>query len=1429
MPGESSPRSFPKETHADRVAEQTGLPQSDIARHASADSSPSDIGSSPSDSGSSPSDSGSTPSPSTPQKLLPSCTSPFGPRLIRATPSSSAAPRPQPEGSDHRHGNTVRLSGRFGGHGPCGRHSGPVKMERIKVLMGSEVESDYKQPEDMETRVVMGQEALLKTKETLTGKHLVGPSSQAIPLPGCPVSDVSTSPSEPQAAQLDTGQENSPETANMEQEQGRSAHFTPLLTNLLTPLTPASTSSSSSSSSSEPVSGDVSLTSSLSPLEAELSPYGDTPYLCTMYTTPPQSEPAYPAAILSFTEPPYIVDPMRVGVPSSLDPDLYYTAPSTPIKMAARPTHLTSAKHRSYPGSPASPLSPNTPSDSEDLCSPLTSPSGSYVTAEGSWTSYTSSTSPCTSPNLLLTEEAQEAPACFVSSLSEIGDEVGEERGTGAERGEDRGGGPIEWRFRLYKGLAETVILEEEETLRGDERGRSSEEVKVSRGSCRPRWVTEDTSPLRSSSGRSTDSQEEGGESESSLCPVEDALAERQQYSSPLLHKGLELELQACVSEELYPPITSPEDRAESSQLTFNPDLGNFCPQTSNLNPASLNPASLNPSSLNLTRDTCSTEVSDGDNSSPYGDMGPFLLFPCSYSDGELEEEETMIPASLLNFPLHTSLLFQADSMEITLFPREEEGDEEEQGNSRNEGNDVDAYAAGEEEGDVEDDDDDDEEDDDEDVDAMVEVKVEIAIEEEVDEEHVSDEEEDEEEGEGMAVNDPPQDDDTSASFLHSLSETSINEGQTSHKSLVTLATETAPGKAATDNEWAGKVGDMDKQISMERERDQQGSMKRANDGQSSVDKNKDVQSTNNSQEERTEQTDRDSFKLLIKSDTSRATQATCNPCTPLPCVFGVAGASGWAKPLLVSEIELKNQDSSSEEVVDSRLVPERTTATNDLNKGVPLLLYPKESNPNLSNIPVSCSPEGSPEVADNLSLTPDLCPTDPAQENLRENTLSTEDGVPGALSSSHTPLAVSPKRENSETDAGAKGGAGACAWGGGETLSLSLGRGCELEAESLLLCEADGQRVGQILSGMSSVPIDEDEVGVMGDEDDNNSLCGRPDKMADVELVGEGVPESNLSSWKSIEEISEAGGGEDGSSRFPEDDVSNLQSQSEPTEEQENNDSVFLSSGIPTSVTLNALSEEAGHQSVCLCASISNIPLTEAGPQVAAAIDWPTTSTDNSTQQLETTKALCSVENQESFSPTVKPKTSSDRSPGAEETAIPRDLKLSGKHSDLALSLQGGAFGSFSPKISKRKSGSVSQQSYSAVGKDTVEVPVSLHYSLSVGKDMAENVKKLYSQPQPEKAELKLFGEREDGGSQTTDQPKTSVALEGQIVEAMEGRKVERQPVSQADKPLGPLVNHIEKLAKSKSQQAPLHQERPQIRTRGAEKLLQTPDKGYL
>ncbi|NXV72706.1 NACAD protein, partial [Atlantisia rogersi] len=77
----------------------------------------------------------------------------------------------------------------------------------------------------------------------------------------------------------------------------------------------------------------------------------------------------------------------------SLDPDLFFTAPSTPIRVGGA---------RLLP-----PSEEQTDGESEGLCSPPTSPSGSYMTAEGgSWgSSGTASTSPSCSPNLVAEAE----------------------------------------------------------------------------------------------------------------------------------------------------------------------------------------------------------------------------------------------------------------------------------------------------------------------------------------------------------------------------------------------------------------------------------------------------------------------------------------------------------------------------------------------------------------------------------------------------------------------------------------------------------------------------------------------------------------------------------------------------------------------------------------------------------------------------------------------------------------------------------------------------------------------------------------------------------------------------------------------------------------------------------------------------------------
>lgn len=465
---------------------------------------------------------------------------------------------------------------------------------------------------------------------------------------------------------------------------------------------------------------------------------------------------------LSFSEPTCTVDPLRVGVPSTLDPDLYYTAPSTPIKAASHSSHL---KHHSYPGSPACPLSPNSPSDSEDLCSPLTSPSGSYITAEGgSWTSsYTSSTSPSTSPNLLVTEEAQEAPACFVESLSEIGDEAGEEKGrTGAEREETLCSFRADFVKNSPVGLTGTVILEEDETVKAEEVESSSESHHY--------WATADATPQRSSSSQSSDSQDDGGQSESSLCSLDEASAMKAEYFRTK-QAGLKLQLEGCMSGENY---GESEDHTELHSSTLTPDIDD----------ATMASSSVSPDSPVIPLDDLYAGA--------FGRFCPssFMLSQAACAD-DIPEEERMIPASLISFPLHTSLIFKADSMEITLFPTDEDPEIEVK--------DINAYAAGEEEADIEDDDDDDEDDDDDDDgdddddneevgdlyknnDAGVsnghdeegqEAKVEVKV---VEEQEDDTEEDEEDEFDCKAVEDPT-DEDSSASFLHSLSETSINEG----------------------------------------------------------------------------------------------------------------------------------------------------------------------------------------------------------------------------------------------------------------------------------------------------------------------------------------------------------------------------------------------------------------------------------------------------------------------------------------------------------------------------------------------------------------------------------------------------------------------------------------------------------------------------
>uniref|UniRef100_A0A673BLJ0 NAC-A/B domain-containing protein n=2 Tax=Sphaeramia orbicularis TaxID=375764 RepID=A0A673BLJ0_9TELE len=1013
------------------------------------------------------------------------------------------------------------------------------------------------------------------------------------------------------------------------------------------------------------------------------------------------------------------------------------------------------------------------------------------------------------------------------------------------------------------------------------------------------------------------------------------------------MQTGLKLQLEACISEEPYGQL---DDHAELASTALTPD-------TENMTMAS---SSLSPDSPVIPLDAFCSGAFDR--------LGPgsFMFSQATCAD-DIPEEERMIPASLISFPLHTSLIFRADSMEITLFPTEDENEIGEM-NDRNERKDVDAYAAGEEEADVEDDDDDDddeEEDDDygddddgagtadandeennDDIgddyhdEACEEAKVEVKVVEE------EDQEEDDEECDSKAVEDPT-DEDSSASFLHSLSETSINEGldesfcyqddtddsldsasyngeederlysterhaqsleptamdtlnpnevQTEPEQESTTGTchqeslhiklklEDPPETACTSEAFAGELKgknleaktlnapesaqtqsepekesadeichseSMHMQASPTEPVDESRTECDMDISESSisppppnetsdlnsttptgtqascapdfhtspsatasvaftdcttdtlaaelipekVEENpqlKDIhleQSNDYPTEETTNEPERDSYKLLIKprhhQPESRRTieagrlllsKSFSNKSDPPVRAEAIFKSSIYRES--DTELDQKNGNASAESMsmecgsTDSGLSLNigMTTATNDLNKGVLLLSCPKDAGTNPSNIPVSASPEVTSEISDNLALSPEHCPGDSAQENLRENTLTTDEGALAAMGSP-SPLAISPKRENSETDKEIGIGAGAwCGdrmgldlglgfgsqsefgvWGAGESLSLSLGKRYELEADSLLMCDTKGPKTQscEVPNISSEVYKNYDNILVsVLDEDDNNSLFQKRDRMVDEELIRETASESNLASWKSIEEISEAGGGEDGSSAFPADDISNLhpdnggdytdtQVQDTWKSSKDNNDSTFGSLKFAMRGGLNALSEEVRPQSVTVNnrESVSNIPLEEMQPQASHIVPKEEkVSTDSPINdhhsiilpktdmgKTVTSQHSCSLENA---------KSRCHGNPGG-QTITPEI--------NTAFSLLQGSFGSFTPKCK-------SNESRSRRGcQDKVEN----NAQLQQGKE-----------PQSE-------GQRKGDVSQVTDrlvdEPKTKEAFRGQ------------------------------------------------------------------
>ncbi|XP_077069964.1 uncharacterized protein nacad [Siphateles boraxobius] len=1053
MPGETAHRSGPTQGLLDSGDPQSELPGPDLSGQTS------------SSSASTPTDSASSPSPSSPPKLSPLCT-PFGPRLVMAKPTTSL--RPQPEGASFElegHSATFgRPMGRFG-RGGCRR--GPMKMERIKVLTGSEIESDFQEPETMDSRVVMGQEALLRNMETQSGMLLGKQIGQEMSSSG-------HQPPEPskkghigldEKAKLDTGQVSS--------IVDQSKSFTSV---------PEQEKTIGQTLDCQVLESKV--------RDAELT---DSSTLFPDNEGEPLSLSQGEVPSLSFSEPPYVVDPQRIGVLPGLDPDRYYTAPSTPIKMA----YCSHLKQQWRPGSPSQ--SPGSPTDESDLCSPPTSPSGSYMTAEGgSWTSYTSSTSHSCSPNLTAETELQEAPACYVGSLSEIGDELGDER-TGNERD-------------VCLDKPDMPELLEDVTCEVDI---------LTRDPCRPHWVTEHVSIQESSSSkRNTDYQQDTGMPEGSLRPrdwqrVPDAT---QSFNDP--HYSLEMNFNARFSEpsmSLDPHLT-PEENA-----------------TSALDAENKTPVAHSPETV--------------DSNSVYLEIGSSAPLFHGYSREDGPESDAMIPASML--PFHGSLIFQADSMDITLFPTDDE-----------QGNDVDAYAAGEEEADVDEYDDEDDED---------ECDHEVVN-------NVNDAEQKEEGLRGERGVEDPNEDDTSASFLNSLSENSINEGVDESFAYPDDTEESIDSTSYNGDEddhlyCTEKHAELSQQFPGPDEPVQ--SVSHAKPESSGSESEMEISSESSEllhvelQENLPDYNVHDesaipqqiSEKKLLKVELSKGLTIqikkmdeqgklstdpstvmvtsetgqqipTDNPTSSVDqdkvkqnystndsCGVGAAAADMCYETNVGDSQELDHKNGNSLELMDTSFQLAET-ATNDLNKGVPQLTYLDECSP--TNIPVCAYPELC-EVPDNLTSA-DVLPFEGSinQDNLTENQPSNDDinhSTQNMLCSTYSRLVISPKKENSESSFTERE-LSSESWTSRDP--LSLGECCDFEAENLLMCEMARAVHSKGLSVAHNIAAGED---IMGDDEDNNRYCNLQEKMTDIDV---GVVESNIASWRSIQDLSEAGGGED-------------------------------------------------------------------------------------------------------------------------------------------------------------------------------------------------------------------------------------------------------------------------------------------------------------
>ncbi|XP_074918243.1 uncharacterized protein LOC142046288 isoform X2 [Chelonoidis abingdonii] len=317
-----------------------------------------------------------------------------------------------------------------------------------------------------------------------------------------------------------------------------------------------------------------------------------------------------------------------------LDPDLYFTAPSTPIKTVySHLKHLPYAKDR---------LSEEqSDMDNEGLCSPPTSPSGSYITAEGgSWASSgTSSTSPSCSPNLIAESETVEASTAYEESLLEL--ELSEEPAQFArssclspEQLEEEEGDLSLERDSSGNMTLPSVPVEEERDGQTTPEEEWDSEIATSVA-----WVPLTTEP------------EDPGE----LLPAE----------KDLPHPGgdsADEPLQSTLDRQLLKVEVFTSDKASASLGTG--DAAKEPLESSLLSCSPIPLPGLQSESSSVSGASCSSDA-ETPSSLQAETTGSSAELPSDFTDND-----QMIPATLL--PFRGSLIFEAESLEITLFPQGE-------------------------------------------------------------------------------------------------------------------------------------------------------------------------------------------------------------------------------------------------------------------------------------------------------------------------------------------------------------------------------------------------------------------------------------------------------------------------------------------------------------------------------------------------------------------------------------------------------------------------------------------------------------------------------------------------------------------------------------------------------------------------------------